>query len=304
MPDSPSSPSPMTDMEEFDRLFASWPVSAPAYVALVLFVLGGLVCLVLTIRSRAWFMTTVTVTAWLEALGYVFRLVFIEHPNMNVYIMMQCLLIITPVILPLVDYVVVGRLMMLGDPQHLSFRPVWVARLFFASDILTLSIQGAGGAMISSTDLQTQDMGTSLMLIGLSLQLGFFTLFTCLALWMQHSAKFALKERANPKPQIFWCLYSTIALMYIRNIFRVVEFVMGYDGALATHEEYLYGFDFVPIFLCVVIFCVYHYGFLLPEGAGGRPNGATAVQALKLLHKGSPREEANGLVQAAGPANV
>eukprot|EP00198_Chlamydomonas_reinhardtii_P000961 XP_001690296.1 predicted protein [Chlamydomonas reinhardtii] len=285
---------------------------APAVLALILYALGGLVALILTCRTKAWFMSVVTITAWLEALGFAARVMVINSPNLNVYIGMQALLIITPVILPLVDYIVVGRLVGLGDPAalHRWIKPVYIPRFFLASDVFTLMLQGAGGGLISGTDPKSRDMGRNLLLAGLFMQLGFFTCFSWLTAWVQTSKDFALRDRtaaAGLVPRlgtVFACLYTTIVLMYLRNIFRTVEFIMGYDGYLATHEAFFYGFDFVPIFGCVVLFCVWHFGYYMPvKGAGsGFSASSTPVAPLKLelMEAGQYQKEAGQYQMEAG----
>ena len=55
--------------------------------------------------------------------------------------------------------------------------------------------------------------------------------------------------------------------MYIRSIFRVVEFSGGWFGYVATHESYFYCFDFLMIFFCFVVFTVFHFGIHLKKAA-------------------------------------
>ncbi|KAG2447526.1 hypothetical protein HYH02_007450 [Chlamydomonas schloesseri] len=267
------------------HLFGELPAIAPAVIALILYALAGAAALILTWRTRAWFMAIVTATAWLEALGFAARVLVIRSPSLNVYIGMQALLIITPVILPLVDYIVVGRLVALGDAGalHRWIKPHYIPRFFLASDVFTLMLQGAGGGLISGTDPKSRDMGRNLLLAGLFLQLGFFTAFTWLTAWAQTSKPFGLRDRTSdlvPRlGTVFACLYTTIVLMYVRNIFRTVEFIMGYDGYLATHEAFFYGFDFVPIFGSVLIFCVWHFGYYMPPPAKGAAAGSSFAAA-------------------------
>ena len=54
---------------------------------------------------------------------------------------------------------------------------------------------------------------------------------------------------------VFGALHATMVLVYIRNIFRIVEFSQGFYGYLATHEEFFYGFDFAVVFGHVGVWC-------------------------------------------------
>ncbi|KXZ51322.1 hypothetical protein GPECTOR_13g809 [Gonium pectorale] len=259
---------PALSKEEFlMRVFHEIPKEVPAYIALFLYFAVGAVMLFLTYRTRAWFMLCVTVTAWFEVIGFAIRLLMIKGPNptLGQFIGMQAILIITPVLLPIADYIMVGRLMTQGDASKLRIKPHWVARLFTASDIISLVVQSGGAGLISSDNPSTQKMGTGVMLVGLALQLGFFSCFTVIAVYVHKSRVFALRNAEYWRP-VFLCMYLTIALMYVRNIFRVAEFATGYDGYLASHEVFFYVFDFAVLFVCICVFCCYHYGFYpVPE---------------------------------------
>lgn len=153
-----------------------------------------------------------------------------------------------------------------------------VAKVFFASDILCLVIQAAG-AGISSSKVQTaQSANTAktLLLIGLILQLVFFTAFTGITIYVHNNRKYGLRGVKQYQP-MFLCIYITIFLMYVRGIFRVIEFSDGWYGPIATHETYFYIFDFSMIAGCFVLFTVLHFGFFMRKAAreGGLPVSAS-----------------------------
>ena len=258
------------------RWFHQIPKEAPAVFALVVFAILGLINLGITIRTRAWFMVTIAITAGLEVGGYACRIVMLHHPGYNPYVAMQALLIVSPIFLALVDYSATGKLMRMAQGGG-RLHPAWVARGFFASDILCLAVQGGGAGLSSSEKSGNQNIAKALLIIGLILQLIFFTIFTSITVYMNLNRKYGLRGVKEFKP-IFFCLYSTIALMYIRSIFRVVEFSGGWFGNVATHEAWFYCFDFLMIFFCFVIFTVFHFGFHLRKAQ--RELTANAVQVL------------------------
>jgi hypothetical protein len=49
-------------------------------------------------------------------------------------------------------------------------------------------------------------------------------------------------------------LYIVSALIMVRSVFRVVEFIGGQDGYLLKHEWTLYVFDALLMFAAIVIF--------------------------------------------------
>jgi hypothetical protein len=130
--------------------------------------------------------------------------------------------------------------------------------------------------------------------LGLGAQLGFFFIFTCITVYTQTDEQFGYRGSKLFRG-VFVALYATIALQFVRNVFRVIEFYYGYDGELATHELYLYIFDFAPIYACFLFFAFMHYGFwlgpdaaarqskLFAEAAGVPPAKQPAKQALPVV---------------------
>lgn len=145
---------------------------------------------------------------------------------------------------------------------HLLLPALQVAKFFFASDILCLAIQGGGAGLSSSLKSGDQNTAKALLIIGLILQLFFFTCFTAITIYINLNRKYGLRGVKEYRP-VFICLYVTIALMYIRSIFRLIEFSQGWFGNIATHEAYFYVFDFLMIFLCFVVFTALHFGTYL-----------------------------------------
>ena len=255
----------MTNSALYPAIF-SWfnaiPKESPAIFALVMYFLVGCANLYLTVRTKAWFMLIVAFTAGLEIGGYACRVIMLYHPAYDPYVVMQALLIISPIFLALVDYNATGKLMQAANIKRVCLKPVWIARLFFASDIFCLAVQGGGAGMASSLNPSVQQTAKFLLLLGLGLQLIFFSLFTAITLYIHRSRKFCLRGEPQYIPA-FCCLYSTIALMYIRNIYRLVEFSGGFRGTIASNETYFYIFDFTMIWLCFLLFTVFHFGFYL-----------------------------------------
>ena len=70
--------------------------------------------------------------------------------------------------------------------------------------------------------------------------------------------------------------------MYIRSIFRLIEFSDGWFGTIATHEVYFYVFDFLMIFLCFVVFTALHFGIHLRKAELALPVTAPQQQINEL----------------------
>jgi hypothetical protein len=109
--------------------------------------------------------------------------------------------------------------------------------------------------------LEALDMGATIIIVGLFVQLAFFGAFLVVAI------SFHLKINRHPtgrsRSVIPWqkhlkMLYAAGILIMVRSIFRAVEYLQGFDGYLLSHEAYLYIFDALLMFIVMVLFNVTH----------------------------------------------
>jgi hypothetical protein len=70
-----------------------------------------------------------------------------------------------------------------------------------------------------------------------------------------------------------YVLYVTSALILIRSIFRVVEYLQGNDGYLISHEVFIYTMDALLMAIVMAIFAVWYIGDLQPKRSSGDASG-------------------------------
>uniref|UniRef100_A0A7S0VB24 Uncharacterized protein n=1 Tax=Polytomella parva TaxID=51329 RepID=A0A7S0VB24_9CHLO len=267
----------------------AYPNANAALACAILFWILGIINLGATIKTRAWFVLFCTVSCVLEGVGYLYRRKMLYTPTMGTYIVSQCFLIITPILLALVDYVLVGKLLERGnfqeDPRLRSMRPRWIARIFTASDFFCLALQGGGSSLLVNSSPSQIKLGDTILRVGIFLQIGIFSLFAIFSILVYISP--ALKYRYNLafRP-IFTMLAITWSLMQIRNIYRAVEFLMGFHGYINAKEEFLYCFDFALIFITCMFFTFGHYGFYLEKSS----NQVADIQPIAEDVEKSPRK--------------
>jgi hypothetical protein len=122
----------------------------------------------------------------------------------------------------------------LGHPR---LNPKHYAYIFIPSDIISLTLQGAGGGLSSGTAHQT---GVDLSLAGLSFQVISLVIFSILALdWIRHWRSQPLSEKVV-LPRKFkgfaWLLVLAVVLILARCAYRIDELSQGYDGKL-FHDQ-------------------------------------------------------------------
>jgi RTA1 like protein len=99
---------------------ATVPTRLELLISLIAFLAAASVTIVLNVKTRTRFTWIVTITAVLEMVGYAARFQMIRSPSLGNYVIMQSLLVITPTLLAVAIYVVVGKLMMLADSQQMG----------------------------------------------------------------------------------------------------------------------------------------------------------------------------------------
>ena len=72
-------------------------------------------------------------------------------------------------------------------------------------------------------------------MVGLFIQLVFLGMFMLLTFYVGGVAR--RKGAASPVPiQVFICMWVTMILLVIRNVYRVVEYLKGENAYMNTHE--------------------------------------------------------------------
>ncbi|KAJ4256888.1 hypothetical protein NW762_008984 [Fusarium torreyae] len=169
--------------------------------------------------------------------------------------MQNLVILIAPALMAASIYMILGRIILLTEAEHHAIiKRRWLTKIFVTGDIISLFMQGSGGGMMASDS--THDTGEKVIIAGLFVQLAFFGLFIVVA------AIFHLRMRRAPTirvsdPLVRWqayltTLYVTGVLIWVRSLFRVIEFIQGNDGALMRSEIYVFVFDGLLMFAVLV----------------------------------------------------
>ncbi|RSL52170.1 hypothetical protein CEP54_011044 [Fusarium duplospermum] len=105
-----------------------------------------------------------------------------ERPNWTVkpYIIQTLLLLISPALFAASIYMILGRIILVTDGESCSpIRRVWLTKIFVLGDVLSFVLQGGG--IMASGGLEALHNGEHIVIIGLVIQLVFFSLFAITA---------------------------------------------------------------------------------------------------------------------------
>ncbi|KAJ6010489.1 RTA1 domain protein [Penicillium sp. IBT 35674x] len=206
--------------------------------------------LILGLRYRTWtYMIPMLCGLILEALGYVGRIMLHNNPfSFNNFLLYLICLTIGPAFLSAAIYVCLGKIIRVYGEDVARFRPRTYTIAFVSSDLVSLIMQAAGGAITSIADDDQRSLrqtGINIMIAGLAFQVASLFIFIILG------SEFALRVRKSPKleandfsglrhswkwPMFIYCLALATLTIFIRSIFRVAELKGGFSSELANNE--------------------------------------------------------------------
>lgn len=130
-------------------------------------------------------------------------------------------------------------------------------------------------------------MGEKIIVGGLFVQLFFFGCFIIVSAIFHYRMRLAPTHKSLDS-SVRWqtylvTLYVTGVLIWVRSLFRVVEFIEGNDGHLMRSEVWVFVFDGMLMLLVLVWMNWFHPGEigLLIRGEGAITNGLELVKARR-----------------------
>lgn len=213
-----------------------------------------------------------------EILGYIARILSAKQsPNFTtgLFVVQSSPTLLAPALFAASIYMCLGRIIRITGGEHLSLIPPSYLTIFFvAGDVLGLAVQGAGAVVMPLGTLHDYHVGSSIVIGGLAILVAYFALFLFVAMIFNYrihrcptarSRQTSLNWRADLRT-----LFISSALIFIRSVFRVVEYSQGNNGWLIKREWTLYIFDATLMWVVLVIFNVWHPSHVEALYKGGK----------------------------------
>ncbi|KAH7104947.1 RTA1 like protein-domain-containing protein [Auriculariales sp. MPI-PUGE-AT-0066] len=261
--DNPSDPDYNPIKAAGFKFFHYDPSGPAAIVFKIMFLLSTLMGIVQMSRTRTWYLTPFLVGGALSTAGYVARYICsTQTPDWTLgpYLIQSLFLLVAPALFAASIYMELKRIIIVAQGEQLSPIPFrWLTKLFVGGDILSFLLQGGGGGLVAQKDQDKIKMGQNLIVGGLFVQLTFFAAFTLTAVLFQvrvrrHPTSVSQLRDLVPWRKHIYALYFMSILIFIRSVFRVIEYLQGYTGYLLVHEIYLYVFDSIlMLFVCITM---------------------------------------------------
>jgi hypothetical protein len=111
-------------------------------------------------------------------------------------------------------------------------------------------------------DTTNPSTGERIIIGGLFVQIIFFGFFIISAVMFQARITKTPSGRSTELASLWrrhlTALYITGALILVRSIIRVVEYIQGYDGYLMKEEVFIYVFDGLLMFVAMLVLHYFH----------------------------------------------
>jgi hypothetical protein len=192
-----------------------------------------------------------------------------DPEGLGAFIVQAILILVAPALFAASIYMILGRIIRCLDATHLSIvRVGWMTKVFVLGDVLSFLMQSGGGGIQAAGSLDMFNLGEKIIVGGLIAQISIFGFFvaTSAIFHRRISRRPTASSRRNiiPWRKDLLVLYTVSALILVRSVFRVVEYLQGNGGYLISHEIFLYIFDAVLMAAVMLIFLVHYVGHLDP----------------------------------------
>ncbi|KAF1829880.1 hypothetical protein BDW02DRAFT_560205 [Decorospora gaudefroyi] len=243
------------------------PNKAAPIVFIILFSISGVIHLYQTIKHKSW--RTTALLPWAALLmisGFAVRLAGAYNTDNLAYLIASTVLMMSgPPVYALINYFILSRILYYV-PYLAPIHPGRVATTFVGLDGACEILIGQGAwrmANSDSTDAQRQ-LGADLVTASLCLQAALFGAFGLLAAQFHRRATKAGVLTKDLKT-VLYVMYVSAAIITIRCIYRLVEYIEGWTSSLYRNEIYFWIFEAVIMFINTALLNVWHPGKRLPS---------------------------------------
>ena len=212
-----------------------------------------------------------------EYVGYIGRLISSHDATvLGPYVIQSTLLLVAPALYAATLYMSLGRLIERMECQKYSIIPLkYLTKIFVVGDVLSFLMQAGGAGIMAQGDMSSSKTGENVIIGGLIVQIVFFGMFIVVELIfhyriLKYPNESAMITRNVPSQLKNWnyvliTLLVCSILIFIRSIFRLIEYIQGNNGYLISHEVFLYCFDATLMFLNMIVFIFQDIGTYFVE---------------------------------------
>lgn len=304
-----------------DVIWDYCPSFAAAILWIVLFGLTTTVHLIQAFQHRKSFAWVLVMGGLWEVGGYVARTLSTMHQlSSGIYIAQFLLILLAPLWINAFIYMVLGRMihLFLGNDRVFGIRARKITLIFVLFDITAFIVQCAGGSMMSGKQTQsTLHIGLGIYCGGIGLQLLAILIFIAISIRFRKQVQrqalppaYSLEEPDKescldtdstppqwnkPGSRLLYALWVALGCIIFRNIYRLIEYTLGFNSYIVRHEWIAYVFDAVPMLSAMVTLNICHPGRVLQ---GPRSGFSAENQAIKLVKRAAKQTKKDVIAES------
>ncbi|KAF1926657.1 putative RTA1 domain protein [Didymella exigua CBS 183.55] len=246
------------------------PNKAAPIMFIVLFLVSGVLHAYQTMKHKSW--RTTLLLPWASLLmiaGFSMRLAGAYHTSsLGILIASTVLIMSGPPVYALINYFVLSRLLYYM-PYLAPLHPGRVATTFIGLDGVCEILIGNGAWRMANSSMTAsqRQAGANMVMASLSLQAALFAGFGVLAALFHRKALRAGVLTRGTKT-VLCVMYVSAAIVTVRCIYRLVEYVMGWDSEIYKNEVYFWVFEAGIMWINTALLNVFHPGKRLPRSNG------------------------------------
>ncbi|KAK4232612.1 RTA1 like protein-domain-containing protein [Podospora fimiseda] len=243
------------------------PLLPPSIVFTIIYALLFFWIAYLTfIRYKSFYFTVMPLGTAIEVVGYALRCYATQNQNqLPPYITSLSLTVLAPLLFAAGNYLLLPRLVLSTPNPRTSILKIPTRRLtlvFISLDILAFLIQGAGTSIAGFAKWtgSTALVGVRVLVGGLGVQVLGVGWFLSCVLRFYLTTKKDKGEKTETRKNLVKAVGISGGLIFIRCIYRFIEFVEGVEGYVIKAEWMFWVFEAAMMVGCVVVFCFWHPG--------------------------------------------
>jgi len=223
-----------------------------------------------------WLFATVILCGAMETTGWTGRLWSSISPFLKTPFQIQITsTILAPTPLLAANFVIFGIIVNQLGPQYSRLKANRYTAIFCACDVLSLVIQGLGGAIAAAAStLHGANQGANIMLGGIVFQLFVIILFSLCVLeyLIRHAKDAPVRSESTTRARgvitrklevMLGGLAFVTLLLFIRSVYRTVELADGWTGRIIRTEVYFNVLDGGMVTLAMYTYNFCHPGWFL-----------------------------------------
>ncbi|KAL2786960.1 RTA1 like protein-domain-containing protein [Aspergillus keveii] len=261
-------------------------------------------CLIQLIQMAKWRLWSFGIAMVLgcssEAAGYIGRILLHSNPYSSTGFEIQiCTLTMGPAFWSAAIYLTLKHEVELLGREFSPIKPNLYPWIFITCDLISLTLQGAGGGLAASSDTDAgSKAGGNVMLAGIVWQVVTLTVFALI------SGLFFLRVKRAPLHTLsveaqkvwegkrfwvfFWGVMVAFVTTYVRCVYRIAEMGGGWRNHIMQDETGFIVLESVMCAIAVLTLCITHPGHFFPQMRLGRSKNLVEDTVL-LEQKVSPQ---------------